>query len=164
MHTFLDHLIMLVIQYVRSYVSYFLSVGISSCLPRCYPLSLFRSTSAAFPINLVSAILHVCGCVLASSSSQTLLFSRNVSTCFMCASFLMSLFLVWSLLPISTPSFQLSGFLPLRLPDSYYLLLTSAYEALSLVNSDPMYLKDVTVGRSASTLIQKSSQWLMFHV
>ena len=81
------------------------------------PLSHFRSTSAAFPRNL-----HLLVAVFSSNSSQALLFSRNVSTGFMCASFLMSLFLVWSVLPISAYSLLLSCFRPRHLSDSYYPL------------------------------------------
>ena len=48
-----------------------------------------------------------------------------------------------------TPDTSRIPFLPLHPPDLRILLLTSACEPPSLVNSDPRYLKDVTVGSSA---------------
>ena len=77
------------------------SVGISSCLPLCCPsISLSVDLCSVSQKLLVSAISHRCGCVLASSTGQTvlnsLLFSRKISTGFMCVPFLMSLFLMWS--------------------------------------------------------------------
>ena len=63
---------------------------------------------------------------------------------------------------LKTLSFNSTGiFLSHSTPDTSFhfihpiliILLTSACEPPSLVNSDPMYLKDVTVGSSASTII-----------
>ena len=72
------------------------SVGISSCLPLCCPSISFSVGLCSFsqkPLEL--AILHRCGCVLASSSVQTtLLFCFPAG--FTWASFLMSSFLIWS--------------------------------------------------------------------
>ena len=106
----------------------------------------------------------------------SILFSRKVSTGFTCASFR----LMWSnLAHLSTLkkfwtvrhcwsddcfedlSFNSTGnFLSHINPNTSFdfihpiliLLLASSYEPPSLANSDSMYLKDVTVGSSASTL------------
>ena len=113
--TFLDHLIILVIQYFRSYVPCLLSVGVSSCLRLCYPyISFSVDLCCISQKRSLNDFAHV---VVFSPRAvvKTLLFSRNVSIGFMCASFLMSLFLVWSVLPISASSLQLSCFLPLHL-------------------------------------------------
>ena len=129
----------------------------------------------------------------------SLLFSRNVSTGFTCASFLLSSFLMWSnlvfplahlnilisaelslfssvfctaqhsepyviaslIIVLKTLSFTSTGiFISHITPDTSFhfihpiriQLMTSACEPPSLVNSDPRYLKDVTVGSSASTI------------
>ena len=130
----------------------------------------------------------------------SLSFSRKVSTCFMCASFLMSSFLMWSnlvfplahlnililaemsvfssffftaqrselyviaglMIVLKTLSFNYTGiFLSHITPDTSFnfidpiliLLLTSACEPPSFVNSDPRYLKEVIVGSSGSTIL-----------
>ena len=126
----------------------------------------------------------------------SLLFSRNVSTGFTCASFLLSSFLMWSnlvfplahlnilisaelslfssvfftaqhsepyviaslIIVLKTLSFTSTGiFISHITPDTSFhpiriQCMTSACEPPSLVNSDPRYLKDVTVGSSASTI------------
>ena len=135
--------------------------------------------------------------------AKPLSFSRKVSTCFMCASFLMSSFLMWSklvfplalahlnilisaefslfssffftaqrsglyviaglMIVLKTFSFNYTGiFLSHITPDTSFnfidpiliLLLTSACEPPSLVNSDPRYLKEVIVGSSGSTIFR----------
>ena len=72
-------------------------------IPLCCPSISFsfdlRSSSPKLVVwARVWAISHRCGCVLASSIGETtsVLFSRNFSTGFIRASFLMSSFLMWA--------------------------------------------------------------------
>ena len=182
------------------------SIGISACLPLCC-LSILRSISAPSHRNFHS--LRFRTAVVGFSPQAvpnhfSLMFSSIVSTCFTCASFLMSSFLTWSnlvfplaylnslisaefslfssffftaqhsepyvnagmMIVLKTVSFNSTGiFLSHITPDTSFhfirpisiILLTSACEPTSLVNSDPRYLKDVTVDSSASTLFTVGS-------
>ena len=205
--TFLDHLLaqgrpLFASSSIFDIVPYLQSVDMSSCLPVCCPsISLLVGLCSCSQKLLVAAFLHRCGWVLASSSGHTtlVLFSRNVSTGFTWASFLMSSFLMWSnlvfplahlnililaefsllssfvftaqhseryviaglMIVLKTLSFNstcifLSHITPVTsfhfIHPIIIMLLTSACEPPSLVNSDPRYLKDFTVGSSASTI------------
>ena len=77
--TFLDHLLvqgrpLFESSSIFDLVPCLQSVGISSCLPVCCPSISFWVCLCSFSQKpLVAAILHRCGCVLASSSGQTTL-------------------------------------------------------------------------------------------
>ena len=92
--------------------------------PCVIPPSMCRSPSAPSPINLyyqrfVTDVVVFSPRPVAKLLQSSVFYERFSSGCLR-VSFLMSLLLVWSLLHISTPTFQLNCFLPLHLSDSYY--------------------------------------------
>ena len=89
--TFLDHLLVQARPFFQSSSIFDLvpclqSVGISSCLPLCFPFVCFSVDFCFFSQKLlVAAILHRCGWVLASSSGQTtFVFQEGVNMFYVC--------------------------------------------------------------------------------
>ena len=135
-----------------------LSVGISSCLPRCYPSISFSVDLCCISQKLTLSDFAHYVAVFSSSSSQALLFSRKCQH-------------VLRVPPSWCHYFSCGPLAPLiiiitaeLLPSTSFIIFLLSSQAPLLVNSDPRYLKDVSVGSSASTLIQQSSQWLLFHL
>ena len=121
------------------YMSVWLS-GISSCLPVCCP-----SISFCRPLLLLPemssrtdfAQMWLCSRLKQWPNHFSLLFSRKVSTGFMCASFLMSSFLMWSNLvfPLAHLNILISAEfnLPSSLMPDLCLIIVNVIDDLCLI-------------------------------